>query len=138
MSEEGAMRVLISAAAMLVFAGCAGASAGVMPSASVTTAIQGWEHYFRLDYAAQDARDGRALEGYVYNRYGSPMVNVQVLGQALDAAGNVVGQRIAPVHGVVPALDRSYFRVAGLPPASAYRASIWAFDTLQSAGGERD
>ena len=132
------MRVRISAVAMLLFTGCAGASGGVMPSASVTTAIQGWEHYFRLDYTAQDARDGRSLEGYVYNRYGSPMVNVQVLGQALDASGNVVGQKIAWVHGVVPALDRSYFRVAGLPAAPTYRASIWAFDTIQSAGGERD
>ena len=131
------MRVLISAVAILVFAGCAGASAGVTPSASVTTAIQGWEHYFRLDYTPHDARDGRALEGYVYNRHGSPMVNVQVLGQALDVSGNVVGQRIAWVHGVVPPLDRSYFRVAGLPPAPTYRASIWAFDTLESAG-ERD
>ena len=132
------MRAVISVASLILLAGCAGASGGVMPSATVTTAIQGWEHYFRLDYAAQDARDGRALEGYVYNRYGSPMVNVQVLGQAIDATGNVVGQKIAWVHGVVPALDRSYFRVAGLPQAPAYRASIWAFDTLQSAGGERD
>jgi hypothetical protein len=132
------MRGLISAVAVLAFAGCAGASAGVVPSASVTTAMQGWEHYLRLDYAAQEAPDGRTLEGYVYNRYGSPMVSVQILGQALDASGNVVGQKLAWVQGGVPALDRSYFRVAGLPPAPAYRASIWTFDTLQSAGGERD
>jgi hypothetical protein len=132
------MRALIPIVSMMLLAGCAGASGGVTPSATVTTAIQGWEHYFRLDYTAQDARDGRTLEGYVYNRYGSPMVNVQVLGQAIDATGNVVGQKIAWVQGVVPALDRSYFRVAGLPAAPSYRASIWAFDTLQSAGGERD
>jgi hypothetical protein len=132
------MRALPLALLLMMTAGCAGATAGLAPSASVTTAIQGWEHYFSLDFAALDARDGRALEGYVYNRYGSPMINVQVLGQALDAGGHVVGQRIAWVHGVVPALDRSYFRVAGLPPASAYRASIWAFDSVQGTGGDRN
>lgn len=132
------MRRVALVLVIVAAAGCAGVSSGVMPSASVTTAVQGWENYFGLDFAAQEGRGGRDLEGYVYNRYGSPMTNVQVLGQAVDAAGNVLGQKVVWVHGVVPPLDRSYFRVAGLPPAPHYRASIWAFDALQSPGGERD
>jgi hypothetical protein len=127
---------LVALAALAV--GCAGnAGAGVSPSASVTTAIQGWEHYFKLDWTAQAKPDGREIDGYVYNKYGSPAANVQVLAQALDAAGNVVGQKLAWVHGVVPPLNRSYFRVAGLPPANAYRVSVWAFDWVQGDSPER-
>ncbi|MBM4442673.1 MAG: hypothetical protein FJ027_19820 [Candidatus Rokubacteria bacterium] len=127
------MRVLI-AVLVLAAAGCAGGASAVSPSASVTTAMQGWEHYFTLDYAAAPGRDGNDIEGYVYNNYGSPMAQVQILAQALDGTGNVVGQRLAWVHGVVPPLDRSYFRVGGLPPAPRYRATVWAFDVVQSGG----
>jgi len=123
----GAGMALIAVVALA--AGCGGTmAAGMAPSASTTTAIQGWEHYFRLDYTAQ----GRSLDGYIYNNYGSPAANVQILAQALDASGNVVGQKLEWVPGVVPPLNRSYFRVAGLPPASQYRASVWAFDWVQS------
>ncbi|HYE90380.1 MAG TPA: FxLYD domain-containing protein [Terriglobales bacterium] len=128
-----AMRVLI-AVLVLAAAGCAGGASAVSPSASVTTAMQGWEHYFALDYAAGPGRDGNDVEGYVYNKYGSPMAHVQILAQALDGTGNVVGQRLAWVHGVVPPLNRSYFRVGGLPPAPRYRATVWAFDIVQGGG----
>lgn len=127
-------RVAALALLSTLIMGCAGGASAVTPSASVTTVMQGWEHYFHLDYAAEHGRDGNNLTGYVYNKYGSPMAHVQILGQALDASGNVVGQRLAWVHGVVPALDRSYFRVAGLPPAAGYRATVWAFDIVQGGG----
>jgi hypothetical protein len=113
-------------------AGCAGGAGGPTPSATVSTAIQGWERYFRLEYEPQARPNGIELEGYAYNQYGTPMANVQILGQALDGAGNVVGQRLAWVHGVVPALNRSYFKVGGLPRAERYRATVWAFDILDS------
>lgn len=116
-----------------VVAGCAGSTGSSMsPSASVTTLMQGWEHYFRLDWTAQDRSTGREVDGYIYNRYGEPAVNVQVLAQALDATGNVSGQKLAWVPGRVPGLSRAYFRVAGLPPADRYRVSVWAFDWVQS------
>lgn len=118
--------------------GCAGSvSTGMSPSASVTTAIQGWEHYFKLDWTAQPKPDGREIDGYIYNKYGSPAANVQVLAQGLDASGHVVGQKLAWVHGGVPPLSRSYFRVAGLPPANEYRVSVWAFDFVESDSPER-
>src|SRR6266851_7934840 len=93
-------------------AGCAGGGvSSVSPSASVTTAIQGWEHYFRLDWTAQAKGHGREIDGYVYNNYGSPAANVQILAQALDAQGTVVAQKLEWVPGIVPPLNRSYFRV---------------------------
>jgi hypothetical protein len=113
--------------------GCAAtAGTSMSPSASMTTAIQGWERYFRLEWTAQEKPAGREIDGYVYNTYGAPAANVQVLAQALDASGNVSGQELAWVPGIVPGLNRAYFRVAGLPAADHYRVSVWAFDWVQS------
>ena len=114
-------------------AGCATTSA-MTPSATVTTAIQGWEQWFRLDWAAAPQASGHAIEGYVYNEYGAAAMNVQILAQGLDANGAVVNQKIAWVHGAVPPKNRSHFKVAGLSPAPRYRVSVWAFDFIQGAG----
>jgi hypothetical protein len=98
------------------------------PSSSVTTTVQGWEHWFQLDWTAQATPAGEEIAGYIYATYGKGAVNVQILAQGLDAAGNVVGQKIEWVPGVVPGLSRTYFRVSGLPPATSYRVTMWAFD----------
>src|SRR5205085_11300498 len=111
-------------------AGCAGA--GVTPSASVTTAVQGWEHYFRLEWSGEARPNGTEIDGYVYNLYGRPMGQVRILAQALDASDNVVAQRLEWVPGIVPALNRSYFRVPALPTAPQYRVTVWAFDIIDS------
>jgi hypothetical protein len=99
--------------------------------------MQGWERYFRLDWTAEPKPSGQEIAGYIYNTYGSPAVNVQVLAQGLDPAGNVVAQKLEWVSGGVPPLNRSYFRVAGLPPANAYRVSVWAFDWVQGTDERR-
>ena len=117
-------------ASVLALTGAAAATA-VSPSASVTTAIQGWERFFTLQWTAQGRPSGREIDGYIYNNYGARAANVQVLAQAIDGTGNVVGQQLAWVPGGVPPLSRSYFRVPGLPPANAYRVSVWAFDWVQ-------
>ena len=132
-------RMLMLAGALLFvvapsLAGCTGAAAGVMPSASVTTAIQGWEYYFRLEWASTGRPDGQQIDGYIYNQYGAGATHVRILAQGVDASGNLVAQKIAWVNGTVPPLDRSYFRVTGLPPAPQYRVSVWAFDFVQSPG----
>ena len=108
-----------------------GAATALSPSASVTTAIQGWERHFRLDWTAQARPSGREIDGYIYNTHGAGASNVQVLAQAFDGNGNLVGQQLAWVPGVVPPLSRSYFKVPGLPAAPAYRVSVWAFDWVQ-------
>ena len=119
-------------ALMPLVVGCAGASSGVVPSASITTAIQGWEHYFRLDWASHATPKGQEVDGYIYNSYGAA-ANVQILAQGIDPAGNVVSQQLAWVQGMVPPLNRAPFRVAGLAPAPGYRVSVWAFDFVQSS-----
>ena len=127
------VRALLLALAPLMI-GCAGSSAGVTPSASVTTAIQGWEHYFRLDWAARATPSGHEVDGYIYNNYGADAFNVQILAQGLDTAGNVVNQKLVWVNGSVPSLYRAFFRVAGLAPAERYRVTVWGFDFAQAPG----
>ncbi len=123
-------------AALLVviplIAGCTGAGGGLTPSATMTTAIQGWERWLRLDWTAQSRPNGQEIDGYVYSNYGSPITDVQLLAQGIDGAGNVVGQKLEWVPGVLPALQRSYFRISALPPAERYRVSVWAFNIVQS------
>jgi hypothetical protein len=109
--------------------GCAGATGGVTPSATVTTAVQGWESRLRLEWVVT----GQDISGYVYSTHGSHIINVQLLAQGLDANGNLVGQRIAWLQGMVPALQRTYFRIANMPPAATYRVSVWAFDTIEGS-----
>jgi hypothetical protein len=116
--------------ALVVLASCTGA--GLTPSASVTTAVQGWEHYFRLEWAAQPTQNGTMIDGYVHNTYGSPMGSVRLLAQALDPQGNVIGQRIEWVPGIVPNFSRSYFRIPALPAANQYRVSVWSYDIIQT------
>lgn len=112
-------------------AGCA-TTGGLAPSATMTTAVVGWEHWLRLDWTVQARPSGQEIDGYVYSKHGSPIINVRILAQALDASGNVVGQKVEWVPGAVPGLHRAYFRVAGLPSAPSYRVSVWAFETLES------
>ena len=113
-------------------AGCAGAAGGVVPSSTVTTAVQGWESWLRLDWAAQPRPSGQLIEGHVYSTYGSPLYDVRILAQALDGSGAVVGQKIVWVPGIVPALQGTYFRVPSMPAANHYRVTVWSFDTVQS------
>lgn len=120
--------------AVPLLAGCAETRSGIRPSAAVTTTIMGWENWFRLDWTAQTRPDGTDIDGYVVSQKGAPMQNVQVLAQGLDAAGNVVGNRIAAVDGVVPGNQRAYFRLGNLPRADRYRVSVWTFDPLESKG----
>jgi hypothetical protein len=134
MKKSSAALGILAIAALV--AGCSGASS-VTPSASVATAIQGWERYFRLDWTAQPGAGGREIDGYLYNDYGQPAANVQVLAQAIDGSGAVVGQKLEWVPGIVPPLNRSYFRVPGLPDANAYRVSVWAFDWVQGDSPHR-
>src|SRR4051812_41490882 len=96
MKHQGWRAGVGTVALAALLAGCAGSMGTSMsPSTSMTTAIQGWERYFRLDWTAQDHGGGRDIDGYVYNNYGSPATKVQVLAQALDATGNVSGQKLA-------------------------------------------
>jgi hypothetical protein len=128
--------ILVAAIASMV-SGCASFGTGAAPplSSTDTTLTYGWENYFSIEWAALQGRNGtQRVTGYVYNRKGEYALDLRVMAQAVDAAGTVVGQRIAFVPGGVGGLGRAYFEVPSLPAASTYRVSVWDYTWAQGVG----
>lgn len=88
-----------------------------------------WPRYFTLEWSVQpEATGSRRITGYVANTSGLPVDSVQILAQALDASGSVIGQRLTWVSGLIPPRGRESFRVDDLPAANTYRVGIWNFE----------
>ena len=114
-------------------AAAACATPGLEPSATLTTLAPDAQYWFKIDWEANPDRDGQIkLRGYVVNTYGEAAGHVRLLAQALDAAGNVVTQRLEWVPGVVPGFGRAYFEVPKMPPADQYRVTVWSYHRIQS------
>ena len=64
------------------------------------------------------------ISGYIVNTYYYFAARVQVLVEAFDAQGRLVGRRFQWVPGGVPPGDRIYFEVRNLPPADGYRVTV--------------
>jgi len=127
-------RLITAAALALAVAGCA--TPDTTPSATVTTLMPGSERFFRINWDVTPERgDTRRLSGYVENTYGEAAGRVQLLGQALDNSGAVVGQRLQWVHGAIPGFGRVYYEIPGMPPAEHYRVTVWAFERIQGRDG---
>ena len=131
------MKVIsIVAAGMLVAALVGCATTETQPSASVTSLAPSAQHWFRISWTAEPGRNGeRRLHGYVESTLGEPANRVQLLAQALDASGNVIGQRLEWLPEMIPALGRAYFEIRKMPPAPQYRVTVWAYDRIKGGGG---
>lgn len=126
--------VIRAVALALALAGCA--TPDTTPSATVTTLMPGSERFFRINWDVTPERDDRRrLSGYVENTYGEAAARVQLLGQALDTSGGVVGQRLQWVHGAIPGFGRVYYEIPGMPAADHYRVTVWAFERIQGRDG---
>ena len=103
------------------------------PSASVTTLTAGWERHFKLEWTVEPRPDGAVLlRGSVTSSHGARAEPMRLLAQALDTAGDVVGQRIFWVAGGVGGFQRAYFVFPDLPAADRYRVSVWDYSFQQS------
>ena len=92
----------------------------------------------RLEWAGAEDRRGRPLvSGYVYNqRAGSYATSVQLLVEAVDASGQVVGSTSGFVLGDVPPSSRAYFETRAPAKAASYRVTIQSFSwRTYGAGG---
>ena len=113
---------------------CGATSIYLTPSGSTTTLMQGWEHWFKLEWSVEPEPDGgKRIRGYITNEYGERAEPLRVLAQALDASGAVVGQQIAWVPRGVGGFDRAYFEISHLPAADHYRVSVWDYSFPQAA-----
>jgi hypothetical protein len=120
-----------------VLAGCA--TAETQPSAAVTSLSADAQRVFRLSWDVEPDRGGeRRLRGYLENTFGEPVTRIQLLGQALDASGNVIGQRLQWVPGAIPSFGRAYFEIPKLPPADRYRVTVWAYDRVRGVSSRGD
>lgn len=119
---------------LAVLAGCL--TPDVTPSASVTTLMPDAERWFKLSWEAVPERDGtrQRLRGYVENTYGEAAGRVQLLAQAFDASGALVGQKIEWLPVAVSGFGRAYFEIPKMPMADHYRVTVWSYERIQGRG----
>jgi len=98
-------------------------------SSAQSYAIQGTEHYFRLEWEASATRRGPAISGYVYNISGTAADRVRLGIDTLDGAGQLTGSVIGYVFGTVPPGNRAYFEIP-VPRADKYRVRVLSFDPV--------
>jgi hypothetical protein len=119
----------------LVVTACATGGDGLAPTASFTTLMPGWESKFSVDWKDTPAQDGsRLLFGRVTSHYGQYAENFQLLGQSLDASGNLVSQRVERVPGGVPGFNSTYYEISRMAAADHYRVTVWTYSFIEERG----
>ena len=123
----GPVLIVLLGAALLGSAGCQ--SAGMVPSADVTTTTPGiTEQWFRVNWSVEPEHDGlRKVDGHVENLSGAGATSIQLLVQSFDASGALVFQKLQWLGGGLPSGSRTYFAFRRLAPADRYRVSVWSY-----------
>ena len=96
-------------------------------------AIQGVEHYLRVQWETSQGRRGPVVAGYVYNLYGQTADRVRLVIETLDANGQVTGSTYAHLLGQVPSGGRGYFE-APAPTTPSSRVRVLSFDPVGRGG----
>jgi len=115
---------------LAVYAGVA--SRDTRPTSEPSTLMYGWEQKFKIEWSVESARGARLLRGYVTSEHGELAEPLRLLVQGVDASGSPQGRRIWAIPGGVNGFQRAYFEISDLPPAHAYRVSIWDYSLRQS------
>jgi len=82
--------------------------------------------YLKLDWTTAPAGSQTAVWGRVYNDFGLPARDIQLLVQALDEGGRPVAQTIAWIPYILAPGTTGSFQ-ARLPSAATYRVSVAGF-----------
>src|SRR4029453_4453669 len=119
----------------LAVTACATGGDGLAPPASFTTLIPGVESNVSGDWKDTPAQDGsRLLFGRVTSHYGQYAENFQLLGQSLDASGNLVSQRGGRGPGGVPGFNSTYYEISRMAAADHYRVTVWSYSFIEDRG----
>jgi hypothetical protein len=86
--------------------------------------------YLKLDWKTAPAGPYTSVWGHVYNDFGLPARDIQLLVQAFDESGRPVAQTIAWVPFVLAPGTTGSFE-ARLPTAATYRVSVANFGWAQ-------
>jgi hypothetical protein len=104
------------------------------PAPAVGEVQESSDPAFRLEWS----KDGRKVNGYVYNRTSRYAAKMRLLVEGLDVSGKVTAATGTWVTDVPPN-NRTYFQVA-VPDAPSYRVTIVSYSWIQeiaSGGGDR-
>ena len=93
-------------------------------------AIQGVEHYLRVEASTSQVRRGTVVSGYVYNQFGQTADRVRLAVETVDGTGRVTSTKITEVFGGIPPLDRAYFEVPVDSAGAQYRVRPLSFDPV--------
>jgi len=112
------------------------AAAGTGLAATLHPLISGWEYYFKLEWQAGDRGGKPVVYGKILNDWGMPAANVRLLVDGLDASGTVVTQRVEWLGSMLTPGMRAQFEIRMPQATPSYRVSVFAFDWVQSSGGQ--
>jgi hypothetical protein len=114
-----------SVAALLtsVLVGASIAVTAPIPAAEVYTK-ETLDQYFRLEWS----KNGRNLNGYVYNSSNRRASRMQLLVEGVDDSGKALAKTATWVRDVPPN-NRAFFEVP-VPEAPSYRVSVLTFDWI--------
>jgi hypothetical protein len=101
-------------------------------SAPVQAAEASQDGPFRLEWS----KDGRQVNGYVYNPTSRYAAYMQLLVEGVDPSGNVVNKTKTWVRDVPPN-NRAFFE-SSVPDASSYRVSILSYKWIQEIASSGD
>jgi hypothetical protein len=133
MCSNAVLRYAIIAMVVTALSGCA--TADLRPSETVTTLTPDAERWFKINWEAVPESGGTVrLQGFIENTYGSAAARVQLLAQALDASGKVIGQKLQWLPGTIPGFGRVSYQIPGLPRADHYRVTVWSYERIESDG----
>jgi hypothetical protein len=128
-----ALGILLAAAAL-------GACATAGPAADrVLVPLQpGWERLFRLDWSVENKAGRPLVAGYLYNDSPYAVTRIQLLVDALDSQGAVVGQRIGwvPASSMAP-FSRAYFELPAPAPGARYLVRVFSYERLEGGPFDR-
>jgi len=102
--------------------------------AAQSYAIQGIEHYVRVEASTSQGRYGPVVAGYVHNLYGHPIDRVRLALETVDASGKVTSSKIVYVLGTVPVDGRGYFEEPAPAAGTNYRVRALSFDPIARGG----
>jgi hypothetical protein len=96
--------------------------------------VSDWDQHFRVESQAT-MREGKAfVTGTLWNTTNWGAKRIQLLVEGVDAGGTPVAQRVVWLGVDLPAGTHGYFEVP-MPAATAYRVSVFAFDSRRGRWG---
>jgi hypothetical protein len=105
----------------------------IAPAPAAAEVQESSDRAFRLEWS----KEGRKVDGYVYNQTSRYASKMNLLVEGVDASGKVITATTTWVPDVPPN-NRAYFEVA-VPDAPSYRITIVSYNWIQeiASSGER-